>query len=68
MGTKTCATRPAAIRSLTKDEIDRRIDSLITEVTASVGDEGPEEFGGCYPRWISASELVRRMRPFLVLN
>ncbi len=68
MGTKTCVMRPAEIRSLSKDEIDRRIDSLITEVTASAGDEGPEEFGGCYPRWISASELVQRMRPFLVLN
>ena len=68
MGTKTCVMRPPEIRSLSKDEIDRRIDSLITEVTASMGDEGPEEFGGCDPRWISASELVQRMRPFLVLN
>ncbi len=68
MGTKTCVMRPAEIRSLSKDEIDRRIDSLITEVTASAGDEGPEEFGGGHPRWISASELVRCMRPFLVLN
>ncbi len=68
MGTKTCVMRPTEIRSLSKDEIDRRIDSLITDVTASVGEEGPEEFGGCYPRWICASELVQRMRPFLVLN
>ncbi len=68
MRTKTCLMYPVEIRSLSKDEIDRRIDSLITEVTASVDDEEPERFGGCNPRWIGASELVRRMRPFLVLN
>ena len=68
MGTKTCLMSPAEIRSLSKDEIDRRIGSVITEVTAALGDEGPEKFGGCGPRWICASELVRRMRPFLVLN
>ncbi len=68
MGTKTCVMRSPAIRSLSKDEIDRRIDSLVTEVTVSAGDEGPDELGGCHPRWICASELVRRMRPFLVLN
>ena len=68
MGMKTCVMRPAAIRPLSRDEIDRRIDSLCTEMAASAGDEEPEEFAGCHPRWICASELVRRMRPFLVLN
>ena len=68
MGTKTCVMHSPTIRSLSKDEIDRRIDSLVTEMTAAASDEGPEEFGGCHPRWIMASELVRRMRPFLVLN
>ncbi len=68
MGTKTCVMRSPAIRSLSKDEIDRRIDSLVTEVTVSAGDEGPEELGDRNPRWICTSELVRSMRPFLVLN
>ena len=65
MGTKTC---PAEIRPLSKDEIDRRINSLIPEVTASARDVASEELGGCAPRWVSTSELVRCMRPFLVLN
>lgn len=68
MGTKTCVMRPATIRPLSQDEIDRKIHSVITEVTALAGDEGPQELGGCEPRWITASELVQRMRPFLVLN
>ena len=68
MGTKTCSVSPLEIHSLSKNEIDRRIDSLRTEMTAAAGDEGHEELGGCSPRWICASELVRLMRPFLVLN
>ena len=68
MGMKTCVMRPAEIRPLSRDEIDRRIDSLCAEMAAAASDEGPEEFGGCQPRWICASELVRCMRPFLVLN
>ncbi len=68
MPMKTCVLRPATIRPLSKGEIDRRIDSLGTEMTEGPGEEGPEELGACYPRWIRASELVRRMRPFLVLN
>ena len=65
---KTCVMSPAAIRPLSKDEIDRRIDSLSTEMTASAGDAEPQEFGAGPPRWICASELVQRMRPFLVLT
>ena len=65
---KTCVLRPASIRPLSKGEIDQRIDSLNTEMTASAGEERPQEAGDCQPRWIHASELVRRMRPFLVLN
>ncbi len=68
MPMKTCVLRPATIRPLSKDEIERRIDSLSTEMTESVSEEAPEELGGGHPRRISASELVRQMRPFLVLN
>ena len=68
MGMKTCVMRPASIRTLSKGEIDRRIDSLSTEMSEWAGEERPEEAEDCQPRWIHASELVRRMRPFLVLN
>ena len=66
MATKACAERVAEIRPLSMDEIDQRIDSLITEVMVPPGEL--EEAGPHEPRWISAAELVQRMRPFLVLN
>lgn len=66
MGTKTCVASAARIRLLSMDEIDSRIDSLISEVTAPLA--AFEETASHEPRWICAGELVRRMRPFLVLN
>lgn len=60
------------VRSLTTHEIDRRISRLVAEV-AEHEDGLVAVAGGCEsdalrPRWISAAELVRRMRPFIVLN
>jgi hypothetical protein len=66
MHRKTCTIGPT-IRPLSQGEIDRRIDSLVDEVTGSeIGVAGAASEG--QPRWISSAELVRRMRPFLVLN
>jgi hypothetical protein len=66
MSIKTGASH-ATFRPLTQEEIDRRIDTLAQGVATSlVG--GPPEPGRWEPRWISAAELVRRMRPFIVLN
>jgi hypothetical protein len=60
-----------AIRTLTKQEIDRRIEGLIREI-ALLRDEhgdGPIPDGGdLSPRWLPASELVRRLRRFIVYN
>jgi len=57
-----------AIRTLTKQEIDRRIDGLVKEVALLRGAEGcaPEETA--HPRWIAPAELVRRLRRFMVYN
>ncbi len=69
MGTKTCVMRPVEIRSLSRDEINWRIESLGADLTAAADDDGgSQELGARQPRWIRAGELVRRMRPFLVLN
>lgn len=53
----------APARQLSKREIDRRIERLVSEIAAS--QDGEESLR---PRWISAGELVRRMRPFIVDN
>jgi len=59
------------IQRLTKREIDRRIDALVTEVVAHALKDVEQDWIGSEPlrpRWISAAELVRRMRPFMVNN
>jgi hypothetical protein len=54
------------VRPLRKVEIDRRIETLVSDIAAPIAArDGREELR---PRWISAEELVRRMRPFLVYN
>lgn len=53
----------AALRPLSKDEIDGRIDTLVQVL--AVGDKDPVPGR---PALISARELIRRMRPFLVMN
>jgi hypothetical protein len=56
------------IRRLTKREIDRRIRSLIDEVSAPHEACRDMQDGPLRPRWIAPSELVRRMRRFIVYN
>jgi len=58
----------AAIEPLTRHEIERRIEDVITEVSARTDREigslsSPEGF-----RWIALADLVRRMRPYLSPN
>jgi hypothetical protein len=55
-----------AIRTLTKQEIDRRIEGLIREIALLREDAG--EIGATQPRWIAPAELVRRLRRFVVYN
>lgn len=56
--------RPA-LKHLSKEEIDRRIEKVITQVIAGAEEDADDP---TRPRWITAAELVRRMRPFLVYN
>ena len=55
------------IHLLTMHEIDRRIESVWAEVSA-VDTADSQLNDSVRPRWIAAAELVRRMRPFIVLN
>lgn len=66
MSIKTGAS-DATFHPLTQEEIDRRIDTLAEHLATSLMGEQPGH-GRWEPRWISAAELVRRMRPFIVLN
>jgi hypothetical protein len=58
-----------SLRSLSKDEIDRRIEKVLAQVASADGliDLDPDG-DPLRPRWISTAEFVRRMRPFLVYN
>jgi len=69
MQAKVCRVREQ-IRTLTTDEIDRRISRLVAEVGGHEDSAAAAcvEIEAHRPRWISAAELVRRMRPFIVLN
>jgi hypothetical protein len=67
MRPKACPSQPA-FRPLTKDEIDRRIDTLVQRLAVTPDGERADNTPCCRPRWISAAELVRRMRPFIALN
>ena len=62
MHLKPCRIEVEPFRRLTKDEIDRRIEVVAADLLA------PGDHEDCRPRWITAGELVRRMRPFIVLN
>jgi hypothetical protein len=56
---------------LTKQEIDRRIGDLAAEIAAGAvrpGGAGSDDPDDLRPRWITAAELVRRMRSFIVYN
>ena len=58
-----------SLRSLSKDEIDQRIEQVLAQVASAEGliDADPDG-DPLRPRWISTAEFVRRMRPFLVFN
>ena len=68
MSSKPCSTPEEIFRPLTRDEIDRRIDTVAQALTASHGAQRAEDTASLRPRWMSAAELVRRVRPFIVLN
>ncbi len=57
------------LRPLTKQEIDRKVEAVVAEVTLINPEiDNPEGSDTLRPRWISAGELVRRMRRFIVYN
>ena len=66
---KRALARVEKVRILTKSEIDRRLDEVVAEILADAGrgGEGPLRGPG-QPLMISAAELVRKVRPFLVYN
>jgi len=53
------------LRTLTREDIDRRL-RFVASVVTRVGDDLSGD--RTRPRWISAAELVRRVRPFLSCN
>jgi len=57
-----------AIRTLTKKEIDQRIEELIREVTVLRSGEANRSPASSEPHWIAPAELVRRLRRFIVYN
>jgi hypothetical protein len=68
MSAKARPSRQEVFRPLTKYEIDQRIDALVQTLAVSPDEEQAEPVADLRPRWISAAELVRRVRPFIVLN
>ncbi len=57
-----------SMRPLTKQEIDRQIEGLLTEVAGNATEPNAAGADGPAPRWITAAELVRRMSRFIVYN
>jgi len=55
------------LKLLSKQEIDHRMQQVIDEVAASGFAERTAE-ASLQPRWITAAELVRRMRRFVIYN
>jgi hypothetical protein len=57
------------LQVLSREDIDRRIEQLASQVACDlVGSSETSEGHRGMPRWISAKELVARVRPFLVYN
>lgn len=57
------------LQVLSREDIDRRIEQLTGQVAADLaGTPQTSQRSGTAPRWISAKELVARVRPFLVYN
>jgi hypothetical protein len=63
---KAGVSRLAVFRPLDREEIEHRMDSVARAL------DGPSDTditeGNLRPRSITAAELVRRVRPFIVLN
>jgi len=59
-----------AIRPLTKQEIDRRIDDVAAQLSGiePLRRERASAEDALRPQWIAPAELVRRLKPFIVLN
>lgn len=60
-------TEAEELRALSKAEIDRRLRWIGNVVTRTDGLK-PIGADALQPRWITAAELVRRVRPFLSCN
>lgn len=62
--------RREGLQPLSKGEIDRRIERVMAEVTAGGGDAEvlTSATPARRPRWITAHELIERVRPFIVQN
>jgi len=58
------------LRPLSKQEIDRCVESVVAEVArpANTAEVEPNGSQPLRPRWITPGEMVRRMRRFLVPN
>jgi len=73
-GVRTRKEQPVqrqTIQTLSKKEIDERIERVMSEIAVLVGGEGGAEGSGAPPRlpvWITPRALVERMRRFLVYN
>jgi hypothetical protein len=69
MSVMTMTCREAeGLRALTRADIDRRMRWIGNVVTRTEGLEPTGAVDALQPRWITAAELVRRVRPFLSCN
>lgn len=60
--------RNESLQPLTRADLDRRMRWIGNVVTRIDGLEAVAEGDRLQPRWITAAELVRRVRPFLSRN
>lgn len=60
--------RDETLQPLTKSDIDRRMRWIGNVVTRVDGLESASGADPMQPRWITAAEFVRRVRPFLSCN
>lgn len=60
-------TSRESLRTLSKDEIEVRIERVLAEVALADG-LFDADADAMRPRWISTAEFVRRIQPFLVYN
>ena len=63
---KAGVSRLAALRPLDREEIENRLDSVARALAGPPDSNIAEE--DLRPRAITAAELVRRVRPYIVLN